>query len=124
MTAEATGALFINSDGVAADLDLALTTDPSSVFAQVFTVNAVARLTFNTTSKDQEVEVSEKLQKYLPMSDHIIARVVISQNPNYFLVQLDTPLRFVDFEAHYALIRIRNPFDAIKTPIVCSRAGS
>lgn len=56
---------------------------------------------------------SDKLNKYLPMDAQIIDRMVISNNPNYFLVELAKPLRFMDYEAHYALIRARNPFEPI-----------
>ncbi|MCY2990036.1 MAG: hypothetical protein NTY19_19505, partial [Planctomycetota bacterium] len=65
LTLEATGALVINSQGVAAEIDLAVVPTGQSVFAEVFSFDVTARAVFNSTAADQEVEVPEKFQDFL-----------------------------------------------------------
>jgi hypothetical protein len=64
ISASASGAFFITKDGVAADIDLAIS-PLSPTFSNVFEFNAAARLVFNTTTMDQGINVPERFLQYL-----------------------------------------------------------
>jgi hypothetical protein len=59
----ALGALVINEDGIAADIDISMSV--GGALSSVLSLDVDARLVFNTTSADQEITIPERYVKFL-----------------------------------------------------------
>ncbi|MFN9046546.1 MAG: hypothetical protein ACK5YC_00320, partial [Planctomyces sp.] len=90
--AQGTGAFFVTTEGVAADIDLSITSD-SDVFSDVFNFQAQSRLAFNTLGKQVGIAIPDRFMPYL--SERAKARLT-SLGPglprNYYSVPAGAPL--------------------------------